>query len=1425
MKNKLIKVLSLVMALTMLAGAFGTVSFAADCDHANATVEVVEPTCNEWGMTWHKCPDCGKKWADNLVPESEEHTGLTEVEATAPTCTKPGYTAGVYCADCGVAEDGTITWLEGHEAIADAPALGHDFKNNYVTVDPTCTENGSVTFVCKRCEITYEEALAAGETTANPDYAKHTIAAVGAHAWVVTGITAPTTCVDGKIDEACSACDATRTTVIKATHDYEAFTNPVLVGCVEYASGEKCSICKAYNPVGLVPNTNKTDAHNFEKVTAINNDLIAMGYTSNSSLEKAATCTTDGWYVARCSECGTYEKLVGEAAGTSYKAGHTWGQYQKVYGADETADKGYCAPSYNSVRTCTVSGCTAKETFVIRPAVEHTVKTSVKAGTCTAFGETYDYCANPNCQGTDKEVVWIDADNDGVNDNTVEYHVLTGKVATPSLGGHTWGASTTPTADYVCTDGFTSMRKCTVCDYEEEDTDKSITATQGHTYTTGSLVKVIPATCTTPAYNAYYCTNPYCSATTPAEYNADDSVKYINSTKDASNHVYTLTLTSTASERSVAVANGTLVAVTKNATCSAKGTVKLICACTAELNVDFGPFEHVESAEGAVFYYNGTNYSFTSTSGYTKKDCQAVATTCVAAGKTAATACLYCGVYIKAPQNVALDPDAHTFTTAPVDSKAATCQEYAYTSTYCQKCQKIIKVFDVDGGYGDCNVVSVAPVAPTCGTAGKHYYTQCDVCKDVKSVVYTDFTGATPTPCADCLSSADGYCTNPEHIKFAFEMNYVADALAHDYVDVDGQDETCDAAGFTAYKQCSVCQVITGKSIIPAHGDKYVEEIVPVAATCTTTGIALKDSTLTKVNACTKCDKKSGDSDTDYVYEVTSALNHPGMGATTSISFVNADNEPVLNPANNCTLPTVVVSACPLCGYIEASNYAVGAENHNFELNWHKVAIKEGTNEVWDGATYVGLSCTEATYEYRACTVCGFRDVRNEVAPLAHYYKDGDTKVEISLSCADIEEFVGRKCEICGLEVALNGAAGTLSVSHSFEEYEQAATCTTAGFTGKLCSVCGETKDLVPVPAFNPTLVPFVVDANGDFNKANPTINDTVVSKVLVHNAATTAADGYIKYICAICDETHEYTYDAINAAEFYFNVDKTVATVGDQIVVTIYVTADNYTFQNVNMQIRHNSGLKLAENGIAVAYDFGDVLVDKRGNTDVTNAATAVTTVLLWATTGADGKVQTATLTGEETAVITLTFDVLSNAYGKAFDDNIVKFDASYVNNEGNEVKNTVITEVDEDFTKAGLAIKGDSNGDNKLDVADVNAIIEAVYAQSADKNLDFNNDGIVDIDDHFAFLNLYTSFAPTLYDYYTLLGVDLRAYVDALVITIDLNGDRIIDAGDADVVYTKVLNQLNSVSFYTALSSGLANIDYMVEYMYQSLVSGSIH
>ena len=147
------KIFAMFLAVLMVVSMLPTTVFAANCPGKNSpkhstsncdytVVKVTEPTCGTAGHTSYKCNVCGYTFAETTAPATGEHNWVAG-EAKAPTCVKPGYEAGVKCADCGLDKPGK----EIPKLDKDATSCEWEIVSGYDCDD----KNGKIVRQCAYC--------------------------------------------------------------------------------------------------------------------------------------------------------------------------------------------------------------------------------------------------------------------------------------------------------------------------------------------------------------------------------------------------------------------------------------------------------------------------------------------------------------------------------------------------------------------------------------------------------------------------------------------------------------------------------------------------------------------------------------------------------------------------------------------------------------------------------------------------------------------------------------------------------------------------------------------------------------------------------------------------------------------------------------------------------------------------------------------------------------------------------------------------------------------------------------------------------------------------------------------------------------------------------------------------------------------------
>jgi hypothetical protein len=205
----------------------------------------------------------GRYWLNGTSAPKQTHTHEygEGVVTREPTCAEEGaitYT----CTTCGATKT---------EAIA---ALPHTYKTE-ITIEPTCTETGEITFTCTVCGYSYADALPSGN-----------------HEYVSEVVLAPTCTERGEELHTCALCGATYTTepgmLGHRNREWVLYSLPT---CTEYGVDELvCADCgyffeiRQVEPLGhtegdwvlVTPRTFTKPAY-YERYCTVCDALLATG--------------------------------------------------------------------------------------------------------------------------------------------------------------------------------------------------------------------------------------------------------------------------------------------------------------------------------------------------------------------------------------------------------------------------------------------------------------------------------------------------------------------------------------------------------------------------------------------------------------------------------------------------------------------------------------------------------------------------------------------------------------------------------------------------------------------------------------------------------------------------------------------------------------------------------------------------------------------------------------------------------------------------------------------------------------------------------------------------------------------------------------------------------------------------------------------
>ena len=744
--------------------------------------EVTDPTCTDKGYTTYTCTVCGDSY------ESDEVAALGHAYdsvVTNPNCTTGGHTTHT-CKVCG------------HSYVdAENGALGHD-TTTVTTVEPTCTEVGSATTTCSRCDyINTEELPALDHDT--------------------TTVTVAATCTEaGSETTTCSRCDYINTEELPALgHDTTTVT--VAATCTEVGSETTtCSRC---------------DYINTEEFPALGHDT--------TTVTVSATCTQDGLATTTCSNCDYKEEEILKAVGHTYETTtvpatctQDGSVTYKCTCGDTIVDiipaKGHDYKSVVTAPTCTAGGytthtCICGDSYITdnKAALEHEFESVVTAPTCTVDGYTTYTCTRIGC-------------NVSYQDTTV------------TAPGHNWGEweVTKPATD---TEFGEEIRHCKVEGCKGSETREIDPTAHEHAW---YVLEVKEATCTEGGYTIYACSK--CNQKNTTDIKAELSHSFGEWTVEEA-----ATCTEPGTEVRVCErCNNATEEQTIQAIGHAWGEWEVTTPVTEFVNgLETRACSACDAIEENKIPAPGHNYVVTAVveptcteRGYTTYTCThsecnndsynadyvealghsetAVVTdpTCTDKGYTTYT-CTVCGTIRTADATSALGHDYVPTVTAP------TCTEAGYTTYTCSRGDSSYVADEVAAlghSFGEWTVEEAA----TCTKEGREAQI-CVTCGEkVTRAIATlghSFGEWTVAEAATCtvVGTEVRVCTVCDA-----EETRAIDALGHSYAAVVTAP-TCTANGYTTHT-CATCNDTFTDTVVAATGHSYTA--TEIAPTCTAGG-------------------------------------------------------------------------------------------------------------------------------------------------------------------------------------------------------------------------------------------------------------------------------------------------------------------------------------------------------------------------------------------------------------------------------------------------------------------------------------------------------------------------------------------------------------------------------------------------------------
>ncbi len=277
-------------------------------NHDPETIEAQDPTCTVPGRTGGvRCKKCEEWITESTEIPATNHAGTIEIlPARSATCVATGLTEGKHCTACN-------TDVVPQTEIPINPSA-HKPSDDAERDEPTCTEPGSISYVCTLCRqpvdsepipaldhdwgewytVTPVGCVSDGEKRRdcqrdNCNAFESEVISQDGHAWGEWKETTPADCdSDGEKRRDCDICDAFETDVIpQSGHAWGEWKETTPAACG--SDGEKrrdCDICDAFE-TDVIPQSSH-----------------AWGEWKETT---PAACDTDGEKRRDCASCDAFE--------------------------------------------------------------------------------------------------------------------------------------------------------------------------------------------------------------------------------------------------------------------------------------------------------------------------------------------------------------------------------------------------------------------------------------------------------------------------------------------------------------------------------------------------------------------------------------------------------------------------------------------------------------------------------------------------------------------------------------------------------------------------------------------------------------------------------------------------------------------------------------------------------------------------------------------------------------------------------------------------------------------------------------------------------------------------------------------------------------------------------------------------------------